>query len=446
MMNRNNKHKVNRTTTNKMNPPLFFGVLLFFGLTLFSFFTRLPPVLHDWTSGWYAMDYSMGFGSRLLIGSLLHLFYPDFLPADAAYHFVIITLIVIFVVMLVLFAYSIYKAPFTASRNGLALMMIFYLASPGSIAYLWSTEILGRFDTYLVLLILLSVLLWLCTSSYMLRCLLILILGSLCLAIHQVFLFLYFPVLFTMLLLPLEFSLSTSTYNLSNTQKEKAAATKLTKETRRNLLSGFLVILVLVVQLLYYQFGTSLSIGSSQELAALLTSRTDLPVMENALYFEYFASFREMLSAVVMNEIGERIRYTVIAFLFLSPLFFYYGLFLVKVWKAEKKDSQTTCEKAVLILMPLSLLSFLPAFLLTKDWGRWSSALLLVLLLQIILLTLTKKEASAAAFTSILALLKKLWILLVLYVIFLASLEKYQVILLPQAPAFFQFVYQLLRG
>lgn len=408
---------------------LLYGVILFVILLPVSFLINMPSAVHEWTSGWYAMDYSFGFGSRLLIGSIFKLFFPEFLSAETVYYFVIITITIILITLILLFAYVLFKSPDAVLRDGLSLLFILYLASPGSIAYLWSSEIFGRFDTYLVLFIILCVFFCLKVTSYRMRCIIIFCLGSLCLAIHQVFLFLFFPVIFAILLLPLDFGVGT--FSLK----------KLDKELKKNILMGGAVILLLCIQFLFYQFGSSISISSSSELAALLSARTNLPVMENALYFEYFASFKETLSEIAFNEIGERIRYTVIAWFILSPIFFIYGYLWISIIRKENKTS----EKIKYLFLLLSLISYLPAFVLTKDWGRWTCAFLLTLLLQIILIAMTKKEAVTAAFLSLNRITYKFRFLLVLYIILIALMEKYQCILLPQAPDIFQFIYRIFK-
>lgn len=397
----------------------FWGCNIFISLLIFSFITKLPEAIHDWTSGWYAMDYSLGMGSRLLVGSFLKFIFPDFLYAKDAYVFLVITIMLLLIFLILLFAAALKCAQQGALRIGLSFLIILYLASPGSPAYLWSTENFGRFDTYLLFFTLLCVLLYMRFTSYPARCLILLLSGSLCLAIHQVYMFIFFPVIFIMLLLPLTF----------------------TKSDRKNLLYGTSVLFLLCIQFLYYQFFAALAVGSPEELYGILTARTDLPVMQNALYFEYFADFKEKIIDVALNEIGERIRYTAIAFFILSPIFILYGYLWLHIIKGEKNR----IERIKYILFLLSLLSYIPAFALAKDWGRWTSALLIVLLLQIIIIIPEKKEAVSSAFQSLIRITWKLRYPLFIYVIFIACLKKYECILLPQSVDIFYFIYELLH-
>ena len=52
------------------------------------FLTGRALDLQGWSSAWNAMDYSMGTGSRLLIGSIYRLFYGEYLDYTVAYKYV----------------------------------------------------------------------------------------------------------------------------------------------------------------------------------------------------------------------------------------------------------------------------------------------------------------------------------------------------------------------
>ena len=55
---------------------------------LIRFLSTRALDLDTWSSAWDAMDYSMGNGSRLLIGSIYKLFYGDYLDVTVAYKYV----------------------------------------------------------------------------------------------------------------------------------------------------------------------------------------------------------------------------------------------------------------------------------------------------------------------------------------------------------------------
>lgn len=65
---------------------LSYEAIIFVALMLSLLMTRATE-LQGWSSAWSAMDYSMGSGSRLLIGSIYRLFYGDFLDYTVAYKY-----------------------------------------------------------------------------------------------------------------------------------------------------------------------------------------------------------------------------------------------------------------------------------------------------------------------------------------------------------------------
>ena len=70
---------------------------------LIRFLSTRSLDLDTWSSAWDAMDYSMGNGSRLLIGSIYKLFYGDYLDVTVAYKYVgigiMLTILVLAIVL-----------------------------------------------------------------------------------------------------------------------------------------------------------------------------------------------------------------------------------------------------------------------------------------------------------------------------------------------------------
>lgn len=79
-----------------------YEVVIAAGLTVW-FLTGRALDLQGWSSAWNAMDYSMGTGSRLLIGSIYRLFYGEYLDYTVAYKYVAVgTMLTILVLAIVL--------------------------------------------------------------------------------------------------------------------------------------------------------------------------------------------------------------------------------------------------------------------------------------------------------------------------------------------------------
>lgn len=389
----------------------FHRELFLFVLLFFTFLCTLPDKLHGWNSGWYAMDYSLGFDSRLLIGSILKLFYPAFLPAEAVYNFVILSILVLLALLAYLLGYALRQNEQSTARTGLLVLIAFYLLCPGSPVYLWSSENMGRFDLYLLLFTLLAAVACCKIASIPLRLILFTVCGLAALCTHQVFIFIFFPLLFTM-------------YLITITEK---------KAKKSHVILAFGGMGILAVCFLYFQFFSHISPASCEELMSLLSARTDLELNEVALRYEYFTGFAQSTQDLMLNELGERIRYGIVTLLLLSPLALIYGWFWLQILKTAKRY----------LPILLSQLSFVPAFLLTIDWGRWFGAFLTVQVLQIVILAAKKDAVVLTALTRLNTLIHKHPIFFLCTGIWLGSLQKFEATLLPDAPVFFASLYQL---
>ena len=277
----------------KTKPGKIYRAPLLFLLLASTFLCSLPDQLHGWNSAWYAMDYSLGVDSRLFVGSFLRLFYPDFLPASSAYAFNVLSTLVLLALLSHVLASVLRLVENTPCETGLLALTTLWLLSPGSPAYLWNTENMGRFDLYLFLVTLIAAAVFLHVRAVSVRFAVFTICGMVCLAIHQGYLFTFFPLLAAMYLL--------------------------TAENRKQLIAAFSCMAVLGVVFLYFQFFSHIRPGSYEELASVLAARTDLPLNESALRFEYFSGFADSARELVTNQLGERIRYGIVTLLLLSP-------------------------------------------------------------------------------------------------------------------------------
>lgn len=387
-----------------------------FLLLLLSFLSQAPSALHDWNSGWYVMDYSLGFDSRLLIGSLLRLFYPDYLPAESAYTFVFCSIIVFLMLISYVLGSALRRTDKLPANTALLLLVTLYLLSPGSPAYLWTSENMGRFDLYLIMLTVFAAILYIKISSVTIRLISFTIIGLIALCVHQVFMFIFLPLLFTMFV---------------DTVSEKCR--------KSDFVLGIQGLFLLCIAFVYLQIFSQLNIGTLDDLTALLSARTDLNVNETALRYEYFSTIDTAFYELMLNQLSERIRYGVVTIFLLSPLALIYGY----LWNRILKAAGTAKLKYSLFL--LSHLCFIPAFLLAIDWGRWFGAFLTVQALQIVLLAAKKDAVVLTGLTELRTCFYKHPYLFIAAGLWMASLSKFQTTLLPDAPVFFSSVYRLLH-
>ena len=164
------------------------------GLTVW-FLTGRAVDLQGWSSAWNAMDYSMGTGSRLLIGSIYRLFYGEYLDYTVAYKYVAVGTILTILVLAIVLGRMIRLA---VAKNGHIRHVVLgavalYLVAPFSIAYVWNDQNLGRLDVYMLLVALLALLAGLTIKNTYVKCVCYTLLGVVGLAIHQGFAVLYYP-------------------------------------------------------------------------------------------------------------------------------------------------------------------------------------------------------------------------------------------------------------
>lgn len=413
--------KVQKTTMTKKIKQLIYALrreILIFLLLFFTLLCQLPDELHGWNSAWYAMDYSLGFDSRLFIGSVLHLFYPDFLPAGAAYTFVLLSLVLFLFMLSYVLGHALRQLEGLPAEKGLLLLIAFYLLCSGSPSYLWTSENMGRFDMYLLMMALAAIICCSLIRSIWLQLILITLIGLVALSIHQAFMFLFFPLLFTLYV--------------------EAAFGK--KAGKAPVLFALIGIAAMGAAFLYFQLFSHIHIPSCDELISLLSARTDLPINDVALNYEYFTETSRSSSELVFNQLGERIRYGLVTLLLLSPLAALYGFLWRRILQAADKK-----VKPIYVLLLLSHLCFAPAFLMAIDWGRWFGAFLTMQALQIVILAAKKDAAVLSALSALESAFRKHPYLFLLAGIWIGSLHKFQATLLPDAPIFFTSLYKLYR-
>ena len=99
------------------------------------------------TYSYHLVDFSFGFGSRLLPGAIYHLFFKEVLPAQLNIYLTVLMLL-LFLAVSALLAKVILAQPDKSSANSLFVLSLFLLAGPCTFAIF--TKLLGIIDVYLV--------------------------------------------------------------------------------------------------------------------------------------------------------------------------------------------------------------------------------------------------------------------------------------------------------
>lgn len=370
--------------------------LLFFFFLVGKMLLNNPRSIRGWVAAWYAMDYgNMGFGSRLLPGSILSLLLRhDYVDQKEAYFFIWCTLLLCFVLVSCLFAQCIKKCS-EDSKRAVIYVILVYLASPMSIEYLMKSR--GRLELFVSVFILLFVIGYRGIQNPVLKCTYGCIMSFAYMACHQGGFFLFFPIIFTVLVMDMLES----------------------KYKKCTFFSAMTVIAANGISFLIFQFFTQIKYGSLEELISMLEAHTNLEISSGALNWEYFAQVQDAYHTINIPFLtGEEFprETTFLLIVVLIPML----IMFVGVWiKAYR-----TGRKQVYIWLLLSDLAIIPQFVLNVDWGRWWSAIVGVQTFQILYLTYNQDAGMKNAMQGLAGFVKKHCVICMLILIYLASFDK----------------------
>lgn len=305
----------------------------------------------SWPFSFYLLSYDLGSGSRLLIGSIFNFIFNGFLPYEQ------IGLIVFCFTTLLCFLVSLFlgkllKLSEKSSNNiGIIYLILLYLASPVKISTYFSGALMGYLEIYVFAIVLLIIYLFLNSKQNWLFWVITSILCLICMAIHQVFMFILFPIILALMI-----------YNLYENKWKK------------NLLIGTIFVCCVVgISFLYFQFFSSINVPNVDDLVAILLKKTDLSYsveyLKLPLVCEYFAPLKQKFFGTMIYASKNLFNPIVLFFtcIFFSPLF----LIFRNIWKNIINNSVEKSGKVVFISMQACSLFFVPSFALTCDWGRW---------------------------------------------------------------------------
>lgn len=324
-----------------------------FVIFMLLFIMNRPTRMVDWACAFSAMDYSMGCGSRLLIGSIYRLFYGEYLDFTIAYLYSAVGITIGIAVLSVVLGRLIRQVLSCCPdyKNVIFGVVAAYVAAPFSISYNWNEQNFGRFDIYMMLIALLTLLVGLTLRNVYVKLVVITVLGVIGLAIHQGYAFLYYPM--TLIVLCHD---SFEGYRFH----------------AGKFIGAFISGIVEVGASIYFQFFSSINFNSSAELLEVLKQRTNMELSQNALELEYFGGFeREQLSELIPEfyQNDAPWSHSLIIVLLLAPILILYFL----VWRDVFRYRRSNNIKLLYFpyfYVALTHLCFVPMFLIQTDWGR----------------------------------------------------------------------------
>jgi len=389
-----------------------------FIILIFQLMVTVSDEIYGFVTAWYVTDYSIGISSRLLIGSLVRALFGEMVSSSQVYTFLIITFVILLSLLSYVIGYTVRNAGDSIEKISLLVLAGVYLASPAAPGYLWINENMGRLDTYLYLFTLVILLVALFVKTKISRYITLGVIGVVCVLTHQVFVFLFLPLLLVILI---------TDYFQSD------FSTKI--------LAGILAVAGIIgIVFLFFQFKSSVNYDTAEELTAVLQSRTNLPISNSTILYEYFWTIKDHFVNNMLPELRERIRFGIITVILLSPLF---GIFF-SIWKNAVRNAVTKKEKVEYCIILSTNLLYLPVFMLMTDWGRWFAAFITIQFLEVFYLYSKGNHSMKTSVAKFGENIRKFPGVFIMLIIYLSLFDKFEAInYLPQVETFYYTLYDL---
>lgn len=385
---------------------------------IYSLYINRADSIYGYVNAWYVINYSYGFGSRLLIGSIINLLTGGFVTKTFAYNFVLCALVAISVLLGVVVGRVYKKMPDSKTKVSVLFLTVFYLMSPATPEYLWTWENMGRLETFLLLLSLVIILINFYVKSTYAKYILMALLGCLCVLIHQAYVFLYFALMLVIM--------------IDDVWKNKF--------NKKNIFLAVGTILCVSVLFLIMQFKSGIYYDNLDVLMEELNSHANFEVDAGPMEAEYFWTIVENFTNNMVPEIAHHLKYGFILVCMLVPV---WGTYLW-IWCHAVKSSNTKSEKFKYILMLLTNLAYVPVFALMNDWGRWFAALFTVGFLNILVLAWKQDEGILDSLKVLGNNIKKNPMIFILFVLYISTFEKFEGLNFPeQVTAFYYTTYDI---
>ena len=339
--------------------------ILFFLILFIDFLFNKSDHLATWGSCWYGTDYSMGMGSRFLIGTILSILTRGRVSSGIAYFFCEIVLLLLIICVSFL-ANALIRSTNGEERIAVIFLILCFLSCPGAIAGFWTEANMGRMETYTLLITLGSIILFDRIGSIRLKYSCLAVLGIISTAIYQGFIFLYFPLIFTVI--------------ICDIFKDEIIS-------KLKIMYGIICCLVIGIAFIWFQFFSYVNYSSASEMAEAIREKSDIYVNELALHYEFFASISEAyndLNILFLTGTEYPREKTLLVLLIFLPI----GIILSALYSLCLRESKKNMGRAYAFKTPyiyclLSNFIVLPQFILNVDWGRWMTALVFNLFFEV---------------------------------------------------------------
>ena len=318
----------------------------------------------------YLVTSKLGVVSRTLVGDIIFLF-TDFLTQKTLYK------IILFFTLLMIFMFSFLSGKVISNLQGdlkqsAQTALIIFLLLPTSIVFLFKNDYFGRLELYQVIL---SMVLAIIASKKGLHylCPFIMVAGIM---IHQGNIF-YMPFCVIALLLEI----------------------KISSFSKRRIAVCTVGVIAVIALFLFYQFSPkTLNFSTVREAVNFLQGFTDIHILLDVLYGEYYSDFSELWSSYIWPIIeSDSIPDLLYVFPFVLPAL----VLFISVWIGAFKKTKEPFMKIVFLLCAISPLASVPQFLFANDYGRWVGAIFINQFFMLFYMLYRKEKSTCKALLSV---------------------------------------------
>ena len=377
--------------------PYFCCLMCFF--VIYSIL-HIPSAVNTWIASSYAVNYSLGIGSRFLVGAFLHLLSPGFVSAKLAFWFCIISYLTVAAVISFCFDILIKKTS-SSYREMVIFLILLYIASPFCINSYLNGFNFGRLESHTLLLMLLAVIIYFNIKNNFIKYSLITVLTCMSTAIYQGYIFLYYPMIVITMIVSL---------------------LALPKISFREFVGPIVNVVITCLSFFYFQFFSYVKFNNSAEFSEALKQMTNMPFEEKAVKFEFFQSMSDAYYNIAIPYLNARHPREVLfaTLLLLLPLIALIYYIYKAAWANKKQIKWFKNEYLYCLLINLVVL---PQFILNIDWGRWLIAVGTMVFFEIFLLVYLGNKGMIKALSQMNPLIKKYYFFCIVLIIYLAELQ-----------------------
>lgn len=353
-------------------------------------FAPTKETMPVWQLLTYLGDYSRGFMPRFFLGEIISLF-SDTVSVSLLFTLSYIVCILTSIVIALLGGYLIRHCQ---NKDAVTAIIAIMITSPIFMPIFASW--LGVTDIYLILLTLIA---FIFNENKILR-FAVPVIMLVCTSIHHAYLLLY--------MVPVAIAL------LYDMFKNK-------KYLRDGILCAVTYVSLIALGLFCLETRATNGYSSIDEMIDVMISKTDMPLtkewLTNIVPNEYLTEGDFVLEKITATMSVSNLLGIV---LILSPLFilFAYG------WIKALKKAENKTEKFTFFLCLIHPLSAIPAYIFGLNWNRWTSAIITSQCLLYLFMLYRRNEAVGSSVEEITAFFKKHFVIIVFYIIYIASFSK----------------------